>query len=132
MTKMLKIGPPGFHCKVTEYLSIKPGKFRDEIRRGYPSSDDRGTQTRVWYFSTSRRYISETVRDRAKVIIEMKAYMGLLFLHKSMTSNGQYVYAVTGNQKLICYGRNVRLMLILLTHLCTTVWKEKEKGRMFI
>jgi len=34
-----------------------------------------------------------------------------------MTLNGQYAYVVTGDQKLIYYWRNVRLMLILLIYL---------------
>ena len=34
-----------------------------------------------------------------------------------MTLYGQSAYAVTGNQTVCCYGRNVRLMLVLLTYL---------------
>jgi len=41
-------------------------------------------------------------------------------MQKSLTLNDlkrSKWYAVTGNQKVICYGRNVRLMLVLLTYL---------------
>jgi len=34
-----------------------------------------------------------------------------------MTLNGQNAYTVTSNQKVIRWGRNVRLMLILVIHL---------------
>jgi len=43
--------------------------------------------------------------------------MSFQFMQKSMTLSGKNALAVTGNQKLICYGRNVRLMLVLLTYL---------------
>jgi len=39
-----------------------PAKFNYEIRRG---PLDRGAQTGVGWFLTSRCYISETVRDKA-------------------------------------------------------------------
>jgi len=42
-------------------------------------------------------------------------------MQKSMTWNGKNAYAIyTGNQKFTCYGRNVRLMLVLLTYLYFT------------
>jgi len=46
--------------------------------------------------------------------------MGFRIVQKSMTLiilNGQNAYAVTGNQNVICYGCNVRFMLVLLTYL---------------
>jgi len=43
--------------------------------------------------------------------------MGFRVVQKSMTLDGQNAYAVAGNQKVICYRRNVRLMLVLLTYL---------------
>jgi len=38
------------------------------------------------------------------------------------TLNSQNAYAIMGNQNVICNGRNVRLMLVLLTYL-RIIWE---------
>jgi len=60
--KPLKLGSCNFHKNVAQCFNSLPAKFDDEIRMG---PLDLGTKSRVRWFSTSRRYISETVRDRA-------------------------------------------------------------------
>jgi len=42
--------------------------------------------------------------------------MGFRIVHKSMTLKGQNAYAITVNQKVIFYGRSVRLMLVCYCH----------------
>jgi len=44
-----------------------------------------------------------------------------------MTLNGRNAYAVIGNQKVISYRRNVRLMLLLLTYLFLEVSNYIDK-----
>ena len=50
-----------------------------------------------------------------------------------MTLNGQNEYAVTSSQKVICYGRNVRLVLVLLNYLFTifAVLVGENLGRLY-
>jgi len=62
MTKRLKIGLCSLHYNVAQFLNALPAKFDDKIRRG---PLDMGVQSTVGYYSTSLRYISEIVRDRA-------------------------------------------------------------------
>jgi len=50
--------------------------------------------------------------------------MGFKFMQKSITLNDlerrkRMRIQLNGNQKLLCYGRNVRIMLALLTYLYT-------------
>ena len=60
--KTAKVRIVQFHKNVARCLIFLPAKVDDKIRRGL---FDSGAKSRVGWFSTSRRYISETVRDRA-------------------------------------------------------------------
>ena len=59
VTKWLKLESRYFHYNAAHHPACK---FENEIRKVSPRS---GAQTRVGWFSTSRRYIFEMVRDRA-------------------------------------------------------------------
>jgi len=50
-----------FSLNVARCFNSLPAKFDDKLRRG---PLDLGAQSRVGWFSTSRRCISETVQDR--------------------------------------------------------------------
>jgi len=64
--KQLYLESRCFHGKIAQCFSFASYYLDDDIRR---DSLDPGAQTRVGWFSTSWRYISETARDKAYVTI---------------------------------------------------------------
>jgi len=82
-----------------------------------------GAQTKGVVFNVLHGAVSETVQDRAWVVINhvcgLLIYAEVDDLERPWTVK-THMYAVTGNQKVICYGRNVRLMLVLLTYLLSS------------
>jgi len=55
-----------FSLKCKQCLSSLPAKFDDEILRGYRQLE---AQTRVGWFPTSQRYISEMMLDGLKLCV---------------------------------------------------------------
>ena len=62
VTRWLKLGSCGFHIKVAKDLNFSIVS----VTRNSKGSPWSGAQTSVGWFSTSRPFISETVRDRAR------------------------------------------------------------------
>jgi len=61
----------------------------------------------------------DEIERRSQLITYRKSHVGFRFVRKSVTLNdlsGKNAHAITGNQKVICCMRNVRLMLVLLAY----------------
>ena len=70
----------------------------------------------IFDFLPGTMFRKSAIKLRLQLITNRKSNTGFQFVQKSVTLNGQ-THAVTSYRKVICYGRNVRLMLVLLTYL---------------
>jgi len=109
-----------FSSNVAKCRNFYRGKCEGEIRR---DSLDWGLEIKWGGLQLySRLYISESMQDSlSHNNHNRKSYIDFQFMQKSMTLNDleRSKRICNGNQKVICNGRNVRLVLVLLTYLMT-------------
>jgi len=67
---------------------------------------------------------------RLQLITVKKSHLGFQLERKSSILNGRNAYAIIGDQKVICKGRNDRLMLVLLIYLFHVYSSEMRSYRL--